>query len=161
MIEVPYVTNLIVQVPSFKMILISAPQRVRRPSCPFLKILREQLKGRLPKKLRLLMAVPYVAHLIVQVLSFNMNLISSPQRVPRRSYPFRGKFGRSGKGSFTEKAKIVARGSVCIASERTCSKLQYDPYLISVACSQTELPISGEIWEIRESFVPEKAIIVN
>ena len=57
-----------------------------------------------------------------------------------------GKLGRSGKGSFIQKAKIVDRGSVCNASERTCSKLKYDPYLISVACSYTDLSISGEIW---------------
>ena len=36
------------------------------------------VKGRAPKKIKLLIAIPYVAHLIVQVLSFNMNLISSP-----------------------------------------------------------------------------------
>ena len=77
----------------------------------------EQEKDRSPKKLNLLIAVPNVAHLIVQVLSFNINLIPSPYRVPRPSYPFRRKLGRSGKGSFTEKAKIVDRGSVCIASE--------------------------------------------
>ena len=86
----------------------------------FGKNLGEQVKGRSPKKLKLLIAVPYVAHLIVQVLSFNMNLISSPLRVPRPSYPFGGKFGRSGKGSFTEKAKIVDRVSVCTTSDRTC-----------------------------------------
>ena len=80
-------------------------------------------------------SVPYVAHLIVQVLSFNMNLISSPYGVPRTSYPFRCKFSRSGKGSFTEKAKIVGRCTVFLASGRTCSKLEYDPYLSSVACS--------------------------
>ena len=113
------------------------------------KKLGEQVKGRSPKKLKLLIAVPCVAHLIVQVLSFNMNRISSPQRVPRPSYPFQGKFGRSSKGSFTEKAKIIDRGSVCIASERTCSKLRFDPDIISVACSQTELSISVEILLIR------------
>ena len=101
----------------------------------FGKNLGEQVKGRSPKKLKLLIADPYVAHLILQVLSFNVNPISYPYRVPRQSYPFRGKFARSGKGSFTEKANIVDRVSVCIVSERTCSKLQYDPYLISVACS--------------------------
>ena len=99
------------------------------------KKLGKQVKGRSQKKIKFLIPVPYVAHLIVQILSFNMNLISSPYRVPRPSYPFRGKFGRSGEGSFTEKAKIFDSGSVCIDSERTCSKLQYDPYLISVACS--------------------------
>ena len=112
----------------------------------FGKILGEKVSGSSPKKLKLLIVVPYVAHLIVQCLSFKMNLISSQYRVSRQSYPFRGKFCRSGKGSFAEKANIVDRSSVCIASERTCSKLQYDPYLISVACSYTELSISGEIW---------------
>ena len=33
--------------------------------------------------------------------------------------------------------------------ESTCSKLQYDPYLISVACSNTELSISEKIWAAR------------
>ena len=62
---------------------------------------------RSPKKLKSLIEVPYVAHLKVQVLSFNMNLFSSPERVPRTSYPFRDKFRRSGNVFFTEKAKIV------------------------------------------------------
>ena len=91
----------------------------------FGRYLGDHVNGRSPKKIILLKAVPYVAHLIVQVLSFNLNLISSPLRVTRPSYQFRLKFGRSGKGSFTEKAKIVDRGSVCIALERLCSKLQY------------------------------------
>ena len=88
------------------------------------KNLGEQIKGRSPKKLKLLIAVAYVAHLIVQVLSFNLNLISSPYRVPRPSYPFRGKFGRSGKGSFTDKAKIVNRGSQSSPRESKSSRLQ-------------------------------------
>ena len=33
-----------------------------------------------------------------------------------------------------------------MSSESTCSKLQYDPYLISVACSQTELSIPEKLW---------------
>ena len=49
--------------------------------------------------------------------------------------------------SYTEKAKIVNSGSLCSAPESTCSKLQYDPYLISVACSLTELSL---LWKIRE-----------
>ena len=56
---------------------------------------------------------------------------------------------KSGKGSFIEKAKIVNSGSQCSPRESTCSKLQYDPYLISVACSDTELSISEKIWAIR------------
>ena len=46
-----------------------------------------------------------------------------------------GKIWRSGKGTFTEKAKIVDSGSLCIATESTGSKLQYKPYLFSVAGS--------------------------
>ena len=46
-------------------------------------------------------------------------------------------------------AKIVDRGSHCIAPEYTGSKLQYELHLFAVACSQTELSISGKIWEFR------------
>ena len=60
-----------------------------------------------------------------------------------------GKIWRSGKGSFAEKAKIVDIGSLCSAPENTGCKLQYDAYLISVACSKTELSTSEELWEIR------------
>ena len=38
-------------------------------------------------------------------------------------------------GSFLEKTKIVNRGSLCSASESTGFKLQYEPYVIFVACS--------------------------
>ena len=85
----------------------------------------------------------------VHVFCFNMILLSSPYRVPRPSYPFQRNFGRSGKGSFTEKGEIVNRGFQCSPRERTCSKLEYDPYLISVACSYSELSISKKIWAIR------------
>ena len=57
-----------------------------------------------------------------------------------------GKIWRSGKGLFTEKAKIVDIGSLCSAPENTGSKLQYEPYLICVACSWTELSISEKLW---------------
>ena len=100
----------------------------------FGEILGDQEKDRSPKKLKLFMDVPYVAHLKVQVLSFNMNLIATPQRIPRPSYSFGGRLGRSGKGSFTEKAKIVDRSSICGAPESTGSKLQYEQCLFSVGC---------------------------
>ena len=74
---------------------------------------------------------PYVAHGKVQVQIFNMILISSPDPVPSRDH----KIVRSCKGSYSEKAKIVNRGSLCSARESTGSKLQCDPYHISVACS--------------------------
>ena len=111
--------------------------------------LGDQQQGHSPKNLKSLIEVPYVANLKVQVVSFNMILISSPQHVPRPSYPYRGKFGRTGKGSSNEKAITVDRASLCNAPESTGSKLQYDPYLISVACSQTELTTSEKLWEIR------------
>ena len=101
----------------------------------FGKNLGDQVKGRFPKKIKSLIEVPYLAHLKVQILSFNMNLFPPPYHVPRPSYPFRENFGRSGKGSFAEKAEIVDRGSVCTALERTGSKHQHEPFLFSVACS--------------------------
>ena len=50
--------------------------------------LGDQENCRLPRKLKSLIEVPYVAHMQVHVLSLNMNLIFSPCRVPRPSYPF-------------------------------------------------------------------------
>ena len=76
-------------------------------------------------------------------LQYNPYLISVASSQTELSIS--GKLGRAGKGSFIEKAKVVDRGSVCIASKSTCSKLQYDPYHISVACFQTELSISGKL----------------
>ena len=97
---------------------------------------RAFLPGRSAKKLKSLIQVPYVAHMKVQVPGFNMILISSPWCVPSPSYPFWDfEDERSGKGSLTEKAKIVNRVSLCSTRESTGSKLQRDPYLISVACS--------------------------
>ena len=90
----------------------------------FSKNFGDQVKGHFPKNLKWLIEVPYVALLKIQVLSVNMNLIYSPERVPGPSYPFLDKFRRSGNASFTEKAKIVDRGSLCSALESTGSKLQ-------------------------------------
>ena len=73
----------------------------------FGETLGDEVEARAPKKLKSLVEVPNVVHVKVHVLSFNMILLSSPWRVPRPSYPFRRNFGRSGKGSFTEKAKII------------------------------------------------------
>ena len=112
MIEVPYVVHLKVQVLSFNMILISSAWRVCRPSYSFRGKFGRLVKDRTPKKQKSLIRVPYVAHLKVQVLSFNMILLSSPLHVARANYPFWGKFGRSGKGSFTEKFKIVSSSSL-------------------------------------------------
>ena len=82
--------------------------------------LGDQVKGRSPKKLESLIDVLNVVHTKVHCLSFNMILVSSPERVPRPSYAFRRNFGRSGKGSFTEKAKNFNRGSLSMSSKSTC-----------------------------------------
>ena len=89
----------------------------------------DQVKGRSPKRLKSLIKVPNVAHLRVQAVSLNLNLFFSPQSVPRPSYTFRKIFGRSGKGSFAEKSKIVDRGSICSTPENTGSNLLYEPFL--------------------------------
>ena len=115
--------------------LVSSPYRVPRPSYTFRGKLGDLEKDRPPKKLKSLIEVPYVANLKVQVVSFSMILITSPQRVPRPTCPFRGKFGRTGKGSSIEKATIVDRGSLCYAPESSGSKFEYEPYIFSVACS--------------------------
>ena len=67
-----------VHVFSFNMILLSSHSVFLERVIHFGENLGDQEKGRSPKKLESLMDVPYVAHLKVQVLSFNMNLISSP-----------------------------------------------------------------------------------
>ena len=77
----------------------------------------------------------YVMQDKVHVLRFNKILIIIPFRVPRTSSLFPGKFGRSGKGSFIEKAKIVDGGSQKSALESTYFKVQHDPHLFSVALS--------------------------
>ena len=78
----------------------------------------EQVKGRPTRKLKSLIEVPYLTRLKGQDLGFNV-----------------GKFGRSGKGSFTEKSKIVDEGSQCSALESAGCKLESEPCLFSVECS--------------------------
>ena len=72
----------------------------------FGETLGDQVKARTPKKLKSLIRVPRVDDVKVHVL-----------------------------GLYTEKAKIVDRVFLCSAHESTGSKLQYEPYLFSVACS--------------------------
>ena len=116
----------------------------------------DQVKGRSPKKLKLLIEVPNEAHLKVHILSYNMILISSPKRVPRLSCAFWDKFGRTGKGSLTDKAKIVIRASLISAPESTGSKLKYEPHLFSIARSLTELFVLGKNLGDQENFRPPK-----
>ena len=80
----------------------------------------DQVKGRSPKKLKSLIEVPNVVHVKVHVPSFNVILISSQWRVLTPSYPYLGKFGRTGKGSFSEKAKSFNSGPPSKQSESTC-----------------------------------------
>ena len=84
----------------------------------------DQVKGRSSKKLKLLIDVTNEAHLKVDILSYNMILISSPWCVPRLSCAFWEIFGRTGKASVTEKTKLVDSGSICSAPDSTGSKLQ-------------------------------------
>ena len=64
--------------------------------------------------------------------------------------------------SFTEKAKIIDRGSICSAPERTGSELQCEPFLCSVACSKTELSFQQNFGRtVKGSFtVKLKSLIV-
>ena len=50
-----------------------------------------------PDKLKSLIKVPYIANQKVEVVSFNMILISSPLHVPRPSCPFWGNLGEQVK----------------------------------------------------------------
>ena len=48
-------------------------------------------------------------------------------------------------------------GCECRGDERTCTKIQYEPYLISVACSYTELSICRKFGRIGQGDFPENA----
>ena len=76
--EVPYVAHLEVQVPSFNMNLISSRSVFLDRVKHFVKNLGNQVKCRSPRKLKSFIELPCVAHLKVQILSFNKNLICSP-----------------------------------------------------------------------------------
>ena len=69
--------------------------------------LRDKVRVRSPKNLKSLIKVPNVVHMKVHVVSFNMILISSPQRVLTPSYPFREDLGDKVKGSSPKKLKIL------------------------------------------------------
>ena len=69
--------------------------------------LADQIKGRLPKKLKSFIGVPNVVQVKVHVLGFNKILISPPLRVLRPIKPFRRNFVQYGNVSFSEKARIV------------------------------------------------------
>ena len=72
----------------------------------FGETLGDQVKGRLPKRLKSLIEFPNVFHVKVHVLIFNMILISSPHRVFIPSYPFWIDLGHKVKGSSPKKLKF-------------------------------------------------------
>ena len=78
LIEVPYISHLKVQVPSFNMnlYLLRSVFLDRVTHCRI--NLGNQGMCRSPKKLKSLIEVPYVVDVRVHVLSFNMILRSSP-----------------------------------------------------------------------------------
>ena len=78
LIEVPYVAHLKVQVLIFNMNFFLRRSMFLDRVIHFGKNLGDQGKCYSPKKLRSLIEVTNVAHLKVQVVSFNMNLIFSP-----------------------------------------------------------------------------------
>ena len=63
--------------------------------------------------------------------------------------------------SFTEEAKIIGRGSICSAPERTGSELQCEPFLCSVACSKTELSFREKFGISGKRSFAEKAKFVD
>ena len=67
--------------------------------------------GRFLKKLQFIIEVLSVYQLKEHVLSFYINHLTFPKRVPTQSYPFRRNFGRSGKGSFKKRAATFREGA--------------------------------------------------
>ena len=93
--------------------------------------LGDKAKGRSPKKQKLMIEVPYVAHQKVQVLSYNVIVISSPYRVPRLSYAFWENFGDEVKGRSTTKLKSLIE--VPYVTNLKVQVLSYSMILISSA----------------------------
>ena len=75
--EVPHLAHLNVHVLSFNINLSRLRSVFLDRVIHFSKKLGDQEKGRSTRKLKSLIEVPYIAHLKVQVLIFNMNLFSS------------------------------------------------------------------------------------
>ena len=69
--------------------------------------LRDKVRVRSPKKLKILIEVPNLCQVKAHFFSFNMMLLSSQYRVPTPNYPFRNNYGRPGTRWLTEQAKIV------------------------------------------------------
>ena len=119
----------------------------------------DHVKGYSPKEQKSLIEVAYVAHLKVQVLSFNANLFSSPLRVPRPSYPFRENFGDQVKGRFPLKSLIevlyVAHLKIQVLSVNM--NLFYSPYRVP----RPSYPFQDKFRRLGNVSFTEKAKIVN
>ena len=101
----------------------------------FRETLGDQVKGRSPKKLESLIEVPNVVHVKVLVLSFKIILISTQWRVLYRVIHFREDLKHTVKDRSPKKLKILIAFPLSMPSESTCSMLQNNASLISVACS--------------------------
>ena len=66
-----------------------------------------KVRFRSPKKLKILIEVHLACQVKVHVFSFNIILLSSAERVPRPRYSLRRNFGRTGKGTLPEYAKLI------------------------------------------------------
>ena len=102
----------------------------------FGETLGDQVKGSSPKNLKSLIEIPNVVHMKVHVLhmtEYDIYLTSVAGSSIDLSISVR--FGREGKGSIPENTNIYNGRSLSMSSESTCFWLQYDPSLISVACS--------------------------
>ena len=135
LIEIPNVVYVKVHVLRFFMILISSQKFVITQSYTFRNICGSAVKGPFPEGAQTIDGVSNGTRLEVLVFRLNMDLLCFTEGIPCMSYSISVKFGGSGKGSFTEKAKIVDRDSLCNAPDSTGSKFEYEPYLFSVACS--------------------------
>ena len=116
----------------------------------------DQVKGRSMKKLESLIEVPYVVHVKVHVLSFNIIHIHLRRVFLHRVIHFGENLGDKVKGRSPKKVKVLIEVPKVLSSESTCFYLQYYPSLISVPCSWTESSISEKLWEIRKRVVYRK-----
>ena len=78
LIKIPNVAHLRVQAVSLNLNLAFLRRVFLNQVIHFGINMGDQVRGRSPKEPKSLIEVPYIAHLNVQALSFNVNLFSSP-----------------------------------------------------------------------------------
>ena len=79
--------------------------------------------------------VPFLALLMIQFQSFNVNFFPSPKHVPTPYYPFGGNLGEQVKCRSLKKLKSLIEVPYVAHLKSAGSKLQYERYLFSVVCS--------------------------